>query len=145
MSSGAICIAVSLAQEEHNTSSRLLASAKVRESLVIWGRLCLGAFMTLCGIQHFIYVPFVASLLPTWIPGAVFWTYFAAVALIAGGIGIVVPQLTRLAAVLSGAMIFSWSFWCTFRSLCAIRPMQATWLPCSKPLRSVAWPSFSRD
>ena len=110
MSGGAMCIAVSLAQAEREIPSRLLASAKVREGLVLYGRLCLGAFMVLCGIQHFMYVPFVASLVPTWIPGAVFWTYFAAVALIAGGVGIVVPQLTRLAAVLSGAMIFSWVF-----------------------------------
>ena len=110
MCGGAWCIAVSLAAAERGTPSRLLASAKVREGLVIWGRLCLGAFMILCGIQHFMYVAFVATLVPTWIPGAVFWTYFAGVALIAGGGGIVVPQVTRPAAVLSGAMIFSWVF-----------------------------------
>jgi len=71
---------------------------------------CLGVFMILCGIQHFMYVAFVVSLIPSWIPGAVFWTYFAAVALIAGGIGLMVPRLSRLAAWLSGAMIFSWVF-----------------------------------
>jgi hypothetical protein len=39
-----------------------------------------------------------------------FWTYFAAIALIAGGIGVVVPQTARLAATLSGIMLFSWVF-----------------------------------
>jgi uncharacterized membrane protein YphA (DoxX/SURF4 family) len=48
------------------------------------------------------------SLVPTWIPGARFWTYFAGVALIAGGAGIIVPLTTRLAASLSGLMIFLW-------------------------------------
>jgi uncharacterized membrane protein YphA (DoxX/SURF4 family) len=48
------------------------------------------------------------TLVPTWIPGAVFWTYFAAVALIAGGIGIIVPRTARLAATLVGGMIFIW-------------------------------------
>lgn len=111
MCGGAWCIAVSLSDTERDTPSGLLGSAKVRKGLVIWGRLCLGAFMILCGIQHFMYVPFVASLVPAWFPGGgVFWTYFAGVALIAGGVGIVVPQVTRLAAVLSGAMIFSWVF-----------------------------------
>jgi hypothetical protein len=39
-----------------------------------------------------------------------FWTYFAAVALIAGGIGLNVPPTARLAATLSGIMLFSWVF-----------------------------------
>jgi uncharacterized membrane protein len=112
MCGGALCVAVSLTltEPERSTPGGLLASARVREGLVIWGRVCLGAFMILCGIQHFLFVQFVTSLVPAWIPGAVFWTSFAGVALIAGGAGIVVPFVTRLAALLSGAMIFSWVF-----------------------------------
>jgi len=111
MCGGALCVALSLDQTGRDSSSRLFASASVREGLIMWGRLCLGAFMILCGIQHFIFVDFVVSLVPAWIPpGAVFWTYFAGVALISGGAGILVPRVTRLAAVLSGAMIFSWVF-----------------------------------
>lgn len=110
MCGGAMCVAVSLAEGERDAPIRLLASARARKRLVVWGRFCLGAFMILGGIQHFIFVEFVATLVPKWIPGAVFWTYFAGVALIAGGVGIIVPQVTRLAAMLSGAMIFSWVF-----------------------------------
>jgi len=110
MCGGALCVAVSLAQAEGEPPNRLLSSAGVRQNVVVWGRICLGAFMILCGIQHFLYVPFVATLVPSWIPGAVFWTYFAGVALIAGGVGIVVPQVTWLASLLSGLMIFSWVF-----------------------------------
>jgi uncharacterized membrane protein len=75
---------------------------------IILSRCFLGAFMILAGIQHFLFVTFVASLVPAWIPWHVFWTYFAGVALIAGGIGIIVPKTTRLAASLSGIMIFLW-------------------------------------
>jgi uncharacterized membrane protein len=109
MCGGSLCIAVSLAQRE-SLASGLLSSARVRQGLVVWGRVCLGGFMILCGIQHFLYVPFVATLVPAWIPGAVFWTYFAGVALIAGGVGIILPRVNWLAALLSGAMIFSWVF-----------------------------------
>jgi uncharacterized membrane protein len=78
---------------------------------VILGRICLGIFLVLTGILHFIYTTFVASLIPTWFTGnAVFWTYFAGVTLIAGGIGLFIPQTARLAALLSGLMVFSW-FW----------------------------------
>jgi uncharacterized membrane protein len=72
-----------------------------------WG---LGAFLAYCGVTHFRYARYVANLIPTWIPAHMFWTYVAAVALIAGGIGVVVPRTARLAATLSGIMLFSWVF-----------------------------------
>jgi uncharacterized membrane protein len=74
------------------------------------GPWCFAAFLVLCGIQHFIYVPFVASLIPAWMPGATFWVYFAGIALIAGGIGVTIPRTRWIAGVLSGTMIFSWVF-----------------------------------
>lgn len=72
------------------------------------GRVALGAFLVLTGIQHFLFEAFVSSLVPTWIPGALFWTYFAGVALIAGGLGVMIPQTVRLAGTLTGIMIFVW-------------------------------------
>ena len=70
----------------------------------------LGAFLAWCGYLHFPLAKYVADLIPPWIPGHMFWTYFAAVALIAGGIGLNVPPTARLAATLSGIMLFSWVF-----------------------------------
>jgi len=72
--------------------------------------LALGAFLAYCGMSHFPYAKYVASLIPPWIPAHMFWTYFAAIALIAGGIGVLVPTTARLAATLSGIMLFSWVF-----------------------------------
>jgi uncharacterized membrane protein len=101
--------------------------------------------MILCGIQHFLFARFVASLVPSWIPGAVLWTYFAGVTLIAGGVGIVVPQVTRLAAVLSGAMIFSWVF-LVHIPLALKDPHNAGAMAALfEALRSVEWPFFLRD
>jgi uncharacterized membrane protein len=70
----------------------------------------LGAFLAYCGALHFPYAKYVAGLIPSWIPGHMFWTYFAAIALIAGGIGVLVPRTARMAATLSGIMLFSWVF-----------------------------------
>jgi len=70
----------------------------------------LGAFLAYCGAAHFPYAQYVASLIPPWIPAHLFWTYFAAIALIAGGVGVLVPGTARLAATLSGIMLFSWVF-----------------------------------
>ncbi|MPZ18520.1 MAG: hypothetical protein GEV06_11485 [Luteitalea sp.] len=65
-------------------------------------------FMIICGIEHFVLVEFVHTLVPAWIPGPFFWTYFAGIALIAGGAGLLVEKTRRLAATLSGIMIFIW-------------------------------------
>jgi uncharacterized membrane protein len=68
-----------------------------------------GVFLLICGIQHFVYAGFVDTLVPAWIPpGARFWTYFSAVALIAGGAGMLLSKTRRSAALLSGVMIFLW-------------------------------------
>ncbi|MEO8359344.1 MAG: hypothetical protein ABI672_04885 [Vicinamibacteria bacterium] len=74
------------------------------------GRLCLGAFMVLGGVQHFIYPTFVATLIPRWIPSPVFWTYFAGLALVAGGLGMQVRRTRALASFFSGVMLLSWVF-----------------------------------
>ncbi len=71
-------------------------------------RFFLSAFLVLTGVQHFLFVLFVATLVPRWIPGHLFWTYFAGVALIAGGIGMLMPTTRRMAALSSGTMIFLW-------------------------------------
>jgi uncharacterized membrane protein len=71
-------------------------------------RFFLGVPMVIFGIEHFIYEQFVESLVPNWIPWHAFWTYFAAVALIAGGSGMILKIRARLAAAMSGLMIFLW-------------------------------------
>jgi uncharacterized membrane protein len=74
-----------------------------------FGHVLLAAFLIVCGLQHFAYRQFVDGMVPAWIPpGQRFWTYFAGVALIAGGLGILVTRVARLAASLAGLMIFLW-------------------------------------
>lgn len=72
------------------------------------GRLALAAFLVASGVQHFLFTPFVVTLVPAWIPNPTFWTYFAGVALIVGGIGLVLAATSRLAATLTGLMVLTW-------------------------------------
>jgi uncharacterized membrane protein len=67
-----------------------------------------GFFLLISGIQHFLFADFVKFLMPTWIPGAVFWTYFAGAALIAAGLGLITGIKAKLAATLAGWMVFIW-------------------------------------
>lgn len=87
-----------------------LAADRFTETAARYVPWALGAFLVYCGAAHFPYAKYVAGLIPPWIPAHMFWTYFAAIALIAGGIGVLVPGTARLAAILSGIMLFSWVF-----------------------------------
>jgi uncharacterized membrane protein YphA (DoxX/SURF4 family) len=60
------------------------------------------------GIDHFFYADFVATLVPTWIPGPFFWTYFAGIALIGSGAALILGVKTRQVALLLGIMLFLW-------------------------------------
>ena len=107
-SGGSFLVAGSLPIKLDGPANALAAVARALARFVPLGRFFLAAFLILCGIEHFIYVEFVKSLVPSWIPGDVFWTYFTGVALVAGGLGIIVPLTSRLAGGLSGLMMFLW-------------------------------------
>jgi len=101
---GAAILIGSLPNDERALSPPLLGSWRL-ESL---GAVFLAIFLVVCGVQHFVYRDFVDTLVPSWIPGQRFWTYFTGMALIAGGVGILFRPTARLAATLSGVMIFLW-------------------------------------
>jgi hypothetical protein len=117
LSGGFFVVAGSLSSER-NTS----APIKFLENLIPLGKYFLAITMVLFGIMHFVYPSFVAPLVPNWIPWHMFWTYFAAIALIAAGLGIILnvikyfstgldmlmDKLLRLSALLLGIMLFLW-------------------------------------
>jgi len=78
------------------------------EKLIPYGGIFFSITMISFGIDHFLYTKNVATLVPSWIPHPVFWTLFAAVALIGSGIAIIVKIKLKLIATLLGTMIFLW-------------------------------------
>jgi uncharacterized membrane protein len=81
---------------------------KLLSKLIPAGKYFLAVTLALFGVMHFAYPDFCASLVPNWMPWHFFWMYFGAVALIAGGLGIMIPPTRHLAALLSGIMLFIW-------------------------------------
>jgi uncharacterized membrane protein len=72
------------------------------------GRFFFAASLVVFGIQHLMYGPFVASLIPSWIPGRLFWAYFVGVAFIATALAIASDKLAPLATTLLGTMFLLW-------------------------------------
>lgn len=68
-------------------------------------RVAFAAVWLVIGAQHFMYVDFVAKLVPAFMPAKTFWAYFTGAAMIVAGISFVVNKKSSLAAVLLGAML----------------------------------------
>jgi uncharacterized membrane protein YphA (DoxX/SURF4 family) len=69
-----------------------------------------GAAAIVFGSSHFAYPQITAGLVPTWIPGPLFWAYATGAAHILGGIALLGGFRPRLAAAALGAMYLSWVF-----------------------------------
>jgi uncharacterized membrane protein len=101
---GAFLLAVTFSQKGKPDTMKFFSD----KGLIGTGRICLSLFFIICGIQHFQYVEFVMDLIPAYVPAHLFWTYFSAIALLAGGLGLQIPKTARLASMLSGTMVFLW-------------------------------------
>lgn len=66
--------------------------------------LCLFVF----GIQHWLYAQYIATLIPTWIPQPLFWSYFVMVVFLAVALSILIQKLTNLAGLLLSLMFILW-------------------------------------
>ena len=76
------------------------------DRIVFLGPLLLAIAMAVFGADHFVAAPFVAKIVPSWIPGHLFWAYFVGVALIAAAFSLATKMQPRLSAALLGIMIF---------------------------------------
>jgi uncharacterized membrane protein YphA (DoxX/SURF4 family) len=60
------------------------------------------------GILHFEFAKDVSTMVPTWIPFPVFWTYLAGIGLLGSGISIILKIRTRLILSVLGTIILIW-------------------------------------
>jgi len=71
-------------------------------------RYCFAICMPAFGVVHFLYPGAVASWVPGWLPGHMFWAYFTGAAHCAAGIAILTGVLAGLASRLFAIMLSSW-------------------------------------
>jgi uncharacterized membrane protein len=72
----------------------------VRVAQVVFGLACV-----FYGCSHFAFAEYTASFLPSWLPGRLGLAYFTGACHVAGGLGIAVGVLPRLAANLEAVMV----------------------------------------
>jgi uncharacterized membrane protein len=67
-------------------------------------RLLYGLCPIVFGLSHFVYAQITASMVPTWLPGPLFWAYLTGAAHLAAGIAILTNVFARLAVTLLAIM-----------------------------------------
>jgi uncharacterized membrane protein YphA (DoxX/SURF4 family) len=78
------------------------------DKLSFLGKYFYGIMLVIFGIDHFLYTDFVKTLVPLWIPGNIFWTYVAGIALIGAGLSFIINFKVKPISMLTGAMLFIW-------------------------------------
>lgn len=78
------------------------------EKIIPYGKNFFSIMLIIFGIDHFLYTEGVATLVPNWIPFHLFWTYFAAFALMGTGVCIIFKIKVKLIGLLAGLMLFIW-------------------------------------
>jgi uncharacterized membrane protein len=78
--------------------------------LVTFARFVIGITAVFYGVEHFLHPTFATGvplqkIMPEWIPGRLFWAYFAGAVLMASGMCLVANKKTREAATYLGVMI----------------------------------------
>ena len=82
--------------------------SKMKHAEALAGRYCFALCMPVFGLVHFLYPAAVATWVPGWLPGHLFWAYFTGVAHCAAGLAILTGVLAGVAARLFAAMLSSW-------------------------------------
>ncbi|MEO6328148.1 MAG: hypothetical protein ABIO55_04415 [Ginsengibacter sp.] len=104
LAGGAFIVAASFLKAERSYKNKIYS----RGSLVFSGCVLIALFMFMSGLAHFKFDEFVKNFIPSYIPAHGFWTYFAAVALMAGGAGLIFRITRKWAALFSAIMILLW-------------------------------------
>ena len=76
--------------------------------LTRYGRWLFASSLVVFGVLHFVYAPFIATLIPGWIPAPLFWAYFVGVAFLGTASSIFLNYQRLIATALLGLMFLGW-------------------------------------
>jgi uncharacterized membrane protein len=110
-----------------------VSSARGRDKIALLGPVFFAVPLAVFGAEHFASAKDIMHLVPSWIPGPLFWTYFVGVALICGAISTALKQKAGLSAPLLALMLF------LFVVLISVPRVVA------KPGDRIAWAVLFRD
>jgi uncharacterized membrane protein YphA (DoxX/SURF4 family) len=100
--------ALTLAGTLRPNGDRSRGSGNFLDGLIESGPYLFAVSSVVFGIDHFLILGFIASLVPSWIPAPMFWAYFTGAVFIAVGLSIAIRWMDRWAAFMLGVMFLLW-------------------------------------
>lgn len=97
-----------LASQLPADSSITLKWENIISKVSIAGRYMFAAAILIFGIQHIMYEKFIVTLIPSWIPAKMFWSYIVKAAFILTAVSVAIRIQSRLALTLLGVMFLLW-------------------------------------
>lgn len=88
--------------------SNLKGYTQFKPQIHFFSILILFLFFYHSGIAHFQFTDFVITIIPDYIPFKLFFTYFAGVCLILTAIGLLIPKIRSITALLASIQILIW-------------------------------------
>lgn len=108
------------------------------DKMVTLGPLFFAIPMAVFASQHFTEAKFVATVVPSWLPGHLFWTYFIGAAIIAASLGIVAKIQAWLAALLLAVLLILFVLLLHIPSILATPKIVTAWTPAFRDLSFAA-------
>lgn len=84
------------------------AWTQIIDRLVAAAPFLFAACLFVYALLHFIYADYIATLISSWIPFRLFWSWFVGFAFLASALSIMIRKKARLAAMLMGLMYYIW-------------------------------------
>jgi putative oxidoreductase len=74
-------------------------------TIVKYGHFLIAIPIAVFGMFHFLIAQNMVGMVPSWLPGGVFWVYLTGIAHLSAAVAVIIGKHTRLAATLLGVML----------------------------------------
>ena len=108
LGASALTLAGCLQRNRSASEGRLLLNNHATDLLIASGRYFFAASAVVFGVTHFLVLRFIASLVPAWLPGGMFWAHLTGAGFIAAGVSIATGVMARWGAFWLGTMFLLW-------------------------------------
>src|ERR1700761_4614688 len=86
----------------------LLMGKTISSKLTLIGRYLFLLALIVFGVQHYLYLNYITTLIPGWMPGHLFWAWLVMIAFFATALSLLIQKLARLSALLLAIMFLLW-------------------------------------
>jgi uncharacterized membrane protein len=86
----------------------LLMGRTMASKLIVTARYIFLLALIVFGVQHYMYLNFITTLIPAWLPAHLFWAWLVMIVFFATALSLLIQKLAKLSALLLAIMFLLW-------------------------------------